>query len=228
MFEDALRFPFAGEDSARSLLIGGVLVLLSPLVVPLFPLFGYYLRVITAGIDGDETPPAFEEWVELSVEGLKAVVVSFVYFLAPLVFTVVGAFIIGAGALLAQDRALTGVATGIGIVGALFVFASVVSILLAMYVFPAALANMARSGDITDAFALSTVFGVAFSVEYFVAGLLGIAAVILIGIVNTVLTVFTFGLFILLAVFVQFYAQAVFFYLFGRGYAGARGVGRAE
>jgi hypothetical protein len=224
MFEDALRFPFAGDDSARSLLIGGVLVLLSPFVLPLLPLFGYYLRVVKAGIDGDETPPVFGEWVELSVDGLKAVVVSFVYFLVPLVFTLIGGIVIGVGAILAQERAVAGVATGIGVVGALFVFASLVTVLLATYVFPAALANMARSGDIADAFALSDVFGVAFSVEYLVAGLLGIAAVVLIGIVNTVLTVLTLGLFLLLAVFVQFYAQAVFFYLFGRGYANARGL----
>ena len=106
MFEDALRFPFAGDDSARSLLIGGVLVLLSPFVLPLLPLFGYYLRVLKAGIDGDETPPVFEEWVELSVDGLKAVVVSFVYFLVPLVFTIIGAIVVGVGAILAQERAV--------------------------------------------------------------------------------------------------------------------------
>jgi len=223
MFEDALRFPFAGDDSARNILIGGVLVLLSPLVLPLLPLFGYYLRVVKAGIDDDETPPAFEEWVELSVEGLKAVVVSFVYFLLPLVITLIGGIVVGVGALLGQERAVSGVATGLGIVGALFILASLLAILVATYVFPAALAYMAKSGDIADAFAFSSIFDVAFSVEYLVAGLLGIAAVVLIGIVNTVLTLFTLGLFVLLAVFVQFYAQAVFFYLFGRGYANARG-----
>jgi hypothetical protein len=223
MFGDALRFPLAGDDGVRSIIIGGILSFLSFLIIPIFPVLGYYLRAAEAGATGSEVAPPFDDWDELLVDGLKVLVVGIAYFLIPLAMFVgttvavgVSAFAVGQG-----GGPPTAAMTGVGVVGGILFLLAVVLSLVATYVFPAGLVALARDGDIAAAFDTSRVFGAAFSADYFVAGLLAIILSLVAGILTFVLTAVTFGLFALLGVFVQFYVQVAFFYLFGRGYGKA-------
>jgi len=223
MFGDALRFPLAGDDGVRSIIIGGILSFLSFLIIPIFPVLGYYLRAAEAGATGSEVAPPFDDWNELLVDGLRVLVVGVAYFLIPLAVFVgttvavgVSVFAVGQG-----GGPPTTAMTGVGVVGGILFLLAVILSLVATYVFPAGLVALARDGDIAAAFDTSRVFGAAFSADYFVAGLLAIILSLVAGILTFVLTAVTFGLFALLGVFVQFYVQVAFFYLFGRGYGKA-------
>jgi len=58
--EAALRYPAGGDDPVRTVGIGGVLSLLSVLIVPLVLLAGDVVRVLGHAMAGDDRPPAFD------------------------------------------------------------------------------------------------------------------------------------------------------------------------
>lgn len=216
MIQEAINYPRNDEENwVRTLLIGSVIALLSFLFLPVFLLFGYYVRVLRGSMAGDETPPVFDEWGELFVDGLKAFVVTFVYLLVPgIVFAVSsGGVILGA---------VTGGDVGAGaILGSLVGFlVSTILFLVVWYVTPAALANHARTGSIGAGFAFGEIRPALTSGKYAVPWLMalgvGIAAGIVVGILNVVPIV---GF--ILALPVNFYAAVVAFRLYGEGFEDA-------
>jgi hypothetical protein len=92
MFEDALRYPYDEGDGLRSLVIGGLLTLLSVLVLPAILVSGYTLRVLREVDAGDEHLPAFDDCGAMLVDGLKAIAVALVYVLIPAVLLTVAVF----------------------------------------------------------------------------------------------------------------------------------------
>jgi len=224
MFGDALRFPLAGDEGVKSVIIGGVLLFLSFLFIPVLPVYGYFVRAAKAGYEKTDEAPAFEEWGDLLVDGVKVLVVGIVYFLIPTIVLVAGFVVTGLGAVASDPGAPpSAVASGIGLVGGLLFLVTVLLYLVALYVYPAAIVSLSREGEIAAAFDFSTVLSAAFSADYFVAGVLAILLSLVVGVLTFVLAFLTLGLFLLLGVFVQFYVQVAFFYLFGRGYAKALG-----
>src|SRR6056297_2499376 len=85
MISDSLNYLRNDEDWVKTVLIGGVLSLLSVLVVPTILVAGYLVRVVRATMHGDERPPAFDEWGDMAVDGLKATVIAFAYALVPMI-----------------------------------------------------------------------------------------------------------------------------------------------
>jgi len=224
MFGDALRFPLAGDEGVKSVIIGGVLLFLSFLFVPILPVYGYFVRAARAGYERAGEAPAFEEWGDLLVDGVKVLVVGVVYFVIPTVVFVAGVVVAGLGAVASEPMSPpSAVASGVGLVGGLLFLAAAVLYLLAVYLYPAAIVSLSLDDDFSAAFDFTTIFRAAFSADYFVAGVLAILLSLVVGVLSLVLTFLTLGLFLLLGVFVQFYVQVAFFYLFGRGYAKALG-----
>lgn len=229
MFGDALRFPLAGDEGVKSVIIGGVLLFLSFLLVPVLPVYGYFVRAANAGYEQDDDAPAFEEWGDLLVDGVKVLVVGIVYFLIPTMVLIAGTIVTGIGAAASNPGAPpSAIASGIGLVGGLLFLVTGLLYLVALYVFPAAIVSLSRESDVAAAFDFGTVLGAAFSADYFVAGVLAILLSVVVGVLTVVLSFLTLGLFLFLAVFVQFYVQVAFFYLFGRGYAKATGADRGR
>lgn len=60
VIEDGLSYPMR-EDWVGRIVIGGVLGLLSVLVIPTFAVFGYLVRVLERTVAGDGVPPAFDD-----------------------------------------------------------------------------------------------------------------------------------------------------------------------
>jgi hypothetical protein len=212
MLGDALSFPRRSDDWLPTLLIGGVLSVLGFLVVPIFVVQGYFVRVLAAAAADEAAAPSFTDWGGLVVDGLKLLVVNLVYgliLLVPLgvVLAVTGAIAAGGG----ESTRLF--ASLLGLVGLLVVAA--LGIVVA-YVVPAAAANFAVEGRLGAAFDFSTVFAAAFSGDYAVAWLLGVGVGLVGGLVGSVLS------FLVVGVFVLFYVQVSTFYLFGRGFAASR------
>ena len=75
--EGLLRFSllYPSRDGWETVLWGGLVFLFFWLLVPLFIAAGYFLRLTRAAGRGDATPPSFDDWKELLVDGVKLVVV---------------------------------------------------------------------------------------------------------------------------------------------------------
>ncbi|ELK50823.1 hypothetical protein D320_16325, partial [Haloferax sp. BAB-2207] len=98
MISESLNYLRNGEDWVKTVLIGGVLGLLSVLIVPTFLVIGYLLRVVRATMKGDEEPPVFDDWGEMAIDGVKGFAIAFVYALVPAIIAGVFGFagIVGA------------------------------------------------------------------------------------------------------------------------------------
>ena len=149
----------------------------------------------------------------LLVDGLKAVVITMVYGIVPMLLYVVVVFgLLGTGAAIGGDG--RGMVAGLGILS-LFLFLPVM--VLIYYVVPAALTNFAREGSIGAAFAFDRIKPVDLSVDYLLAVLFPLVIAVLLQVVLFVLAITVIGL--LLAPFVYFYAQVAIFRMFGAAYA---------
>jgi len=208
MISASLNYLRDGDDAVVTVLIGGALLLASPLVVPSVLVLGYVSRVLRRTADGDDAPPAFEAWGELLVDGLKAFVVAFVYSLVPLAVLAVtavvsvGAFVVvpgGGGSGTFLGTFVAGV-----IVLALGIAAFAVS-LVGLYVTPAALAAVADSGRLGDGFAVGTLWTVvtkrAYATGWLTAAAVVLAGVLAVGVLSVVPVLGTIA-----GLFAQFYA----------------------
>lgn len=207
MLVDALEFPTRGESWLKTVLIGGVLILLGFLIVPLIFVQGYMLRVLRAATGDAEEPPVFDEWEELLVDGVKVIAASFVFLLVP--------FVIAAAAMMFGGFAAFSGSEGSGIVGLLLGLLAFVGWLLAAYLLPAGLTNMAREESFAAAFDTDVLRTVGSSTDYLVAVVLAFVVAIVLGSIASALSA------ILVGVFVLFYLQVSVFYLYGRGFSEA-------
>ncbi|NUE02394.1 DUF4013 domain-containing protein [Halorubraceae archaeon YAN] len=183
MIQESLQYLRNGDDPLKTVLIGGLLVILSPLLIPLFTLTGYILSVLRRTSNGDDTPPVFAEWVDTTIDGAKAWLVMFVYVVLPgIILTTAGALavvsILSVSALPAELQAFAGI-LGFGTVALLFLLGTIAA-LAGLYITPAAVANYADTNSIRAGFALRTLWPVLTSREYLV-GWLTAAVVILVG-----------------------------------------------
>ncbi|MFC7177702.1 DUF4013 domain-containing protein [Halosegnis marinus] len=212
--ESAVNYPRESENPWTAIAIGSALTLFSVLLLPAVLLVGYYQRVLRASMD-DEAVPVFDDWGDLFVEGLKAVVVVVAYSLVPAL--VIGASIASAaGAVLGDGGLLSGALA----LGALFgVLLGGLLGLVLWYVAPAGLANLARTGRIASAFALGDLRHTLVHRDYAVSWLVALGVVFVAGIVTSVFNLVPFGF--VLGIPVTFYAAVVAFHLYGRGVAAA-------
>jgi hypothetical protein len=211
MIGDALSFPRSGDDWVPTLLIGGVLTVLSFLVLPAFILQGYFVRVLRAAATGQTDAPSFTDWGGLLVDGLKLFVVNLAYSIVLVVPYFALLFLIGFGS---DGGAGTGVLV-LGLSLVVFVLALVVG-----YFIPAASANFALEGEFGAAFDFETIKSAAFTSDYAMAWVLAIVVGIVGGTIGSFLSLLLVGLFVL------FYVQVAVYYLFGRGFA--KGLGRRD
>ena len=217
MLSDALRYPLEADGWVRTILIGGLLTVLSVLVVPAFLLQGYYVRVLRGVTNDDPIPPVFDEWVDLSVDGLKLIVLNILVVIAVFVVQFGVVALLGTGALAAESAPMTDPGPAGGVLGVLGMVILLAVIFLVSYVAPAMIANFAREDSLSAAFDASTVLSGALSREYLIAWVLSVVVGIVLGTVATLLSLLIVGIFGL------FYVQVVTYYLFGRGFAAGLG-----
>lgn len=217
----ALLYPWNDGNSGTTLVGGGILTLLSPLVVPALLVLGYNLRVVETTMDGDDEPPVFDRWPELLVDGLKAAIVLLIVVALPLIagFGVV-VFLLGLTGF-RFDGGLAG-ATGPGATGGLAFLGALLLgglALLVWYVAPAALVHLARTRRLRAALAVDDVNRLARSDAYGSVWLLALgvmaASAVLLGVLNAA------GVGVVLGGFVSFYVLMSVAYLFANGAAAA-------
>lgn len=216
MLEEALNYPRESEDWVKTVVIGAVLTLFGFLLIPAIAVFGYYMRVMRGTVAGETEPPVFDEWGELLVDGLKGFVVTFVYMLVPAIV-----FGVSVGGLITAAVSGNGDVGFGAIAGALLglTVAGVVSLVF-WYVVPAAVANVARTGNVGSGFAFGELRPALLSGTYAVPWLLSVIVLIGAGVVTGLLNVIPF-LGFLLAMPVSFYATVVAFRLAATGFGNA-------
>lgn len=218
MLEDGISYPLQGDNAIARIIIGGVLGLVSFLVVPAFALMGYLVWVLEGAARGEEEPPAFEDWGAMVVDGLKATAVAIVYGIVPFLLVFVSIFVMAGGSATGSDTAM-GIFGGLGLLGMLV---SVVAMFVLYYLIPAALTNMALEGSMGAAFDFQTIKRAVLSAEYLVAWLVPFAIALVVNVVVFVLAMTIVGL--LFVPFIQFYVYVAVFYMFGAAFGKVVGV----
>lgn len=153
-FGRSLKFVFDDRDWVRKVLIGSVFLLLSFMIVGLFFVLGYFMRVIRRTARG--VAPALPEWDDLGGlfgDGVKATGLYLVYVLPPLLLLILLALMavfFGGGMLGVVQRS----EEAANALGALATLAFLVAYLLfcvlmlaLMFFLPAPLTRLALLGD---------------------------------------------------------------------------------
>ena len=216
MFENALRYPYDEGDGLKTLAIGGLLSLLGFLLFPAILVSGYTLRVLRDVDAGEDDLPAFDDWVAMFVDGLKAIAVAIAYVLVPAVLLTV------AVVSLLLPLTQTPPTWVVAIAGIVTLLAVPVT-LLAIYALPAGLVTLARTGRMGSAFDRRELSPVLKSGSYFVAWLLAIVVSVLAGLLTGAVVATTLVGAVVVA-FVGFYANLVGAYLYARGVRESRPV----
>ncbi|QKY18849.1 DUF4013 domain-containing protein [Halolamina sp. CBA1230] len=223
MLEEGLSYPLEGDSALGRVLIGGLLGFGSFLIIPAFALLGYLVWVLGDAARGEEEPPAFENWGEMIVDGLKATAVGIVYGILPFVLVFVSIVVAGSGGTTGSDTA-AGILGSIGLLGLLVSF---VAMFVLYYLIPAALTNMALEDSFSAAFDFGTIKQVILTGDYLVAWLipfvLAAGVQILFSALTLVLVLSVVGILALPLLFlvgpiVQFYVQVAAFYMFGAAF----------
>jgi hypothetical protein len=195
------------------MLIGGVLLVFFFLLIPVFAFNGYLLRVIGTTVEGESEPPAWNDWGELIIDGIKFSIVGLVYSIVPIVAIFgIGGVLLGLGG--AAGDSGGGIIAGFGLITMLLL---IPVLFLVYYIVPAALANMAVEGSLGAAFDFSLLKNVVLTSDYFIAVLMPIVVGIITNIVSNILAITVIGL--VLVPFVTYYGQVAVFRMFGTAFA---------
>ncbi|WP_241431661.1 DUF4013 domain-containing protein [Haloarcula vallismortis] len=202
-----------GDSWIAQMLIGGVLLVFFFLLIPVFAFNGYLLRVIGTTVEGESEPPAWDDWGELIIDGIKFSIVGLVYSIVPIaVIFGVGSVLLGLGG--AAGESGGGIIAGFGLMTMLLL---IPVLFLVYYIVPAALANMAVEGSLSAAFDFSLLKNVVLTSDYFIAVLMPIVVGIITNIVSNILAITVIGL--VLVPFVTYYGQVAVFRMFGTAFA---------
>ncbi|QIB74772.1 DUF4013 domain-containing protein [Halogeometricum borinquense] len=214
MINESLNYLRNDEDWVKTVLIGGILSLLGVLIVPTILVAGYLVRVIRRTMHGVEEPPEFDDWGDMAVDGLKAMVIAFIYGFIP---ALIASVLVG-GAI------FTMIAGGSAESGGLFAVGSVVALLgllvpfvlglVAAYIIPAAIANFAETDQFGKAFSVGDLRSVLVSGKYFTAWVSGFAVIFVAGLVVSILNAIP-PLGFIAGGFLGFYAAVAAYYIIG-------------
>ncbi|MFB6095907.1 MAG: DUF4013 domain-containing protein [Haloferacaceae archaeon] len=238
--EADVTFPARADDWMETLVIGTLLTLFSVFLLPILPVYGYFLHTARAAMAGVDEPIPFTEWETLFVDGLKGLVVMFLYQLPPLLVGILSfVALIGLGS---GNDTLAGASVLVFLLGLLA--ASVLGVVFG-YLGVVAVLTFASEDRLGAAFDPGLVKSAALDGEFAVQWLYGVAllvgANVLFSVVlfalNVVMIIPIIGLIIaLLALLVvgpagaafTFYTQVAVFNVWGRGYGDARGLAAAD
>ena len=148
IFSDSLGYP---SKNLKRVVVLGISLLFSILIIPIFILFGYGLRVLRKSVEGETEPPAFDELGAMIVDGLKYLVAVIGYFLIPGILMGIGiTSAIASGIsydMMGGGASVIALLTGSGLFLLGFLLAIVISVIANM-----GIANMAHTGKLGAAF----------------------------------------------------------------------------
>lgn len=168
---ERITFPFREEKWLGNMAIAGLFGLIGLIFFPAYIVFaGQMTRLMKQTMQGEEpTLTNWEDFGQILVEGLKVVVVGFVYYLpiTLLICVMFGLFfaIVPIGALASENEALTGsaIAAMIGVYGLSFVLMGVMTLLSFALAFLSmiGITRMVANDSLSSAFELREVWELA-------------------------------------------------------------------
>jgi len=211
-FGEAFRYPF---QKGVNILIGGVLYLLSFLIIPAFLIEGYFVRVMADTIEGKDEMPEWSDWWYLFKKGVGAFVITIVYLLIPLIIL---GIVLGATLLAAIPTIMTG---GFGAVIMEALGGILVSIVIAFFfgfMCMVGILRYADKGNIGSAFAFGEIFEELKGKfpQYLIAYLILFGAAVVLGLLASFIPFIG----AIVAVFAEFYIVVVGARMFGEVYRG--------
>jgi hypothetical protein len=157
-FGQAFRFVFEDPEWIKKILLGGLFTLLTSLLVGLFFVGGYFLRLIERTARGEARPlPDWDDLGGIFGDGLKLVGVYLVYSLAaaliPLSIGCVLGLAGGGFAAMLGSSERSGIGEGLAVIGVIvfYLLIAIVTLVLLIYL-PAAFVRLALSGRFGAAF----------------------------------------------------------------------------
>ena len=177
IYKDSFEF---SSRKFLNLIILGLLSFLNILIIPLVFFYGYNYRVVKLStqsmINGDDVPPDFDDFKRMFIEGLKYIVVEFVYLIIPMIIMIASVFYRSA---------------------ILLVIALLLMVILQLFAL-LAIPHMAANDDsLKSAFALSEINGIMASIGYgrYILTYIGIVLIyIVILMIVTIVLSIIFGL----------------------------------
>ena len=210
--DEAVRYPTRSDSWIKTVLIGGILIFFGFLLVPLFLVYGYIVRSIGAVLADDPSPPEFDEWGELFVDGALAWIISVVYLLVPLL---VAGFTVGGSIAAVATGSEIGAAAGAGGLLVGLTISTILSLAFG-YLAVVAVVNFAREGQFGAAFDLDVIKTVALDRDYAIAWLVSVGVFLIAGVVSSIPFVGW-----IITPFVSFYAAIVAADLWAGGFTRA-------
>ncbi|WP_330630500.1 DUF4013 domain-containing protein [Halocatena halophila] len=191
MIVDALKYPFRGDDRARTFGIGSALMILTVLLVQvgrslpsaifllafvviltlLATVFGYLVRCMSQAQGATCDPPAFAQPKRLLIQGASAIAIALAYFLVPFVLILLEVVLSGG--------AVTGLTVGMTLLTYLL-------LLIEIFLLPVAVTNYAITDDIRAAFDFKTIASGVATGTYVVSFLIAFVCTILMQIMEFV------------------------------------------
>ena len=211
MFQEALSYPRDSDSAVKTIAIGGVLLFLSFLVVPVFFVLGYITRTLRAVLDDEAEPPVFNDWGDLGMDGLKVFAIGFVYSLVPAAIALAAVF--ASGTTLGLGGSGSGSGLAVGVIALVATLALTVISLAIAYMLPAAIVGFVRTDSIAAAFAPDELRRLAFSRAYATGWLVAFGISLIAGVLIGVLNAVVIGA--VLVPFVTFYANVAGTYAIG-------------
>lgn len=190
MFIESIQYPFRDQKWLKKVLIGGILSILSFLIIPIFLVMGYFVWISRFALDDRRTLPKFERWGDLLSDGLEATIIILAY---PTLSTPI--FL------------MSGFVNSFETVLLLLGF---IALLVSIYLLPLALCNYIRLSNLMRAFDTKDILTLGAEQAYFKCWLIAIGIAIVGYTVGGSLS------FLLIGVFVNFYTGICLCYLFGR------------
>lgn len=210
-----------GSDPALTatlivVLIVGYVVFYLVSLIPLYPIAGYYVKLTQYAAKGEIEPPAFDDWKELFVLGIKAMVLI----VLPLsVLTTLVQY----GPVIALEFYASEYLQAIG-----SLVAYIVSILVWLFLAPPLLVNYSVNQDLREAYSLngftSFILNTSYPVHYLLSVVL-LGGLVILDLVIGFASFFTIILWIIIIPALIFYTYAVMAAFWGRVYYKTVGAG---
>lgn len=204
---ESIAYLKTSDDAWKTGITGGVLLLFGFPLIPPFLVRGYVVRVLDRTARGDDEPPVFEDWGELTIDGAKAFVILLAYSLV--------ALSIGGVLFSGVSLAAGGTPESIGTTGTVLSGLVAAALLVAAaYGIPAALANFAAEQRLGAGFDLGALRPVLSSGTYATGWLIALGIVVVGSFVSGALDAVPF-LGTALGAIVAFYALVAAYHVIG-------------
>lgn len=182
----------------KKVIILGIITIISFLIIPIFLVYGYVLRILKATIAGSDELPEFDEWGDMFVDGLKVFLVSLIYFIVPAIIILAGMWTVmipfmsmSGSDLSVASTAAFALFSGIALVGLLLM-------IIIYVIYAIAIANMAYyDGEIAAAFRFNEILDHISRigwVNYIIWFIVMILVSLVIGVVAAILNVLIIGI----------------------------------